>query len=170
MEAFFFYFFGGLALISAMFVIFLRKPVHNAVALIFTFFCMAGLYLLLEAEFIAIIQVLVYAGAIMVLFLFVIMLLNLETGARQNDGGRFRKWLGVFLALVVFFLLAPVWTVQLLPALRGTLPPEQVLEAGNIVSIARLLFTEYLLPFEVASILLLAAMVGAVFFALRRTL
>ncbi len=95
MEALFFYLFGGLALISSVLVVFLKKPVHNAVALIFTFFCLAGLYLILGAEFVAIIQVLVYAGAIMVLFLFVIMLLNLEEEeAIEGRGNRFRRWLG----------------------------------------------------------------------------
>lgn len=168
METLVFYLFGGLALVSAMFVIFLRKPVHNAVALIFTFFCVAGLYLLLEAEFLAIIQVLVYAGAIMVLFLFVIMLLNLERGAVNGGGRHLRKWLGAFLAIVVFLLLIPVWTVRLVPALKVAGSQEKLQEVGNVVAIARLLFTDYLLPFEVASILLLAAMVGAVFFAMKR--
>jgi len=170
MEAFFFYLFGGLALISAALVVFQRKPVHSAMALIFTFFCIAALYLLLEAEFIAVIQVLVYAGAIMVLFLFVIMLLNLEKEQEVEAGGdRFRKWLGGFMAVLAFLLLTPVWALQMLPAFKGTFPPEKIQEVGNTVWVARLLFTDYLLPFEVASILLLAAIVGAVFFAMKRT-
>lgn len=169
MEALFFYLFGGLALISGVFVVFLRKPVHNAMALIFALFCVAGLYLLLQAEFIAVIQVLVYAGAIMVLFLFVIMLLNLEREEAVIEGRtRFRQWLGGFLAVVVFLLLVPVWAIQVLPGLKGSFPPDRVHEAGNTVWVARLLFTDYLLPFEVASVLLLAAIVGAVFFAMRR--
>ncbi len=169
MEALFFYLFGGLALVCSVLVVFLKKPVHNAVALIFTFFCLAGLYLILGAEFVAIIQVLVYAGAIMVLFLFVIMLLNLEEEeAIEGRGNRFRKWLGGFAAVLVFLLLAPVWVLQSLPAVKGTFPPEKVQELGNTVWVARLLFTDYLLPFEVASVLLLAAIVGAVFFAMKR--
>jgi NADH-quinone oxidoreductase subunit J len=169
MEALFFYLFGGLALISAVLVIFQRKPVHNAMALIFTLFCMAGLYLLLGAEFVAMIQVLVYAGAIMVLFLFVIMLLNLDQEeAIERAGSRFRRWLGGFLAVVAFLLLAPVWAVQVLPVVKGTFPPEKVQELGNTAWIARLLFTDYLFPFEVASVMLLAAIVGAVFFAMKR--
>lgn len=169
MEALFFYLFGGLALISSLFVVFLKKPVHDAVALIFTFFCLAGLYLLLGAEFVAIIQVLVYAGAIMVLFLFVIMLLNLEEEeAIEGRGNRFRRWLGGVAAVLLFMLLAPVWLLQVLPTVRGTFPPEKLQELGNTVWVARLLFTDYLLPFEVASVLLLAAIVGAVFFAMKR--
>jgi NADH-quinone oxidoreductase subunit J len=169
MEALFFYLFGGLSLISAGFVVFLRRPVHNAMALILTFFCLAGLYLLLHAEFIAVIQVLVYAGSIMVLFLFVIMLLSLEREeSLQDPRGRLRRWIGGFLAVLVFLFLAPVWTLQVLPVLKGTFPPERVHEVGNTIWVARLLFTDYLLPFEVASILLLAAIVGAVFFAMRR--
>jgi NADH-quinone oxidoreductase subunit J len=169
MEALFFYIFGGLAFVSGVLVVFLRKPVHNAVALIFTLFCVAGLYLLLQAEFIAVIQVLVYAGAIMVLFLFVIMLLNLE-GEEAGNGGRtrFRQWLGVFVAVAIFLLLVPVWAVQVLPGLKGGFTPERVHQLGNTVWVARMLFTKYLLPFEIASVLLLAAMVGAVFFAMRR--
>lgn len=170
MEILFFYLFGGLSLISAGFVVFLRRPVHNAMALIFTFFCLAGLYLLLHAEFIAVIQVLVYAGAIMVLFLFVIMLLSLEREESLGDDvrGRMRRWIGGFLAVLVFLFLAPVWSLQVLPVLKGTFPPERVHEVGNTVWVARLLFTDYLLPFEVASILLLGAIVGAVFFTMRR--
>jgi NADH-quinone oxidoreductase subunit J len=168
MEAFFFFLFGGLALIGAVLVVFLRRPVHNAVALIFTFFCMAGLYLLLQAEFIAMLQVLIYAGAIMVLFLFVIMLLSLEHEPVEVGGNRWRKGLGVFVAALVFLFLAPVWIVQVLPVVKGTFPPERLNEAANAVWVARLLFTDYLLPFEVASVLLLAAIIGAVFFAMRR--
>jgi NADH-quinone oxidoreductase subunit J len=169
MEALFFYIFGGLALISALLVVFQRRPVHNAMALIFTLFCLAALYLLLGAEFVAVIQVLVYAGAIMVLFLFVIMLLNLEEEeAVEGQGNRLRKWLGGSLAVVAFVLLTPIWAVQLLPAVKGAFPPEKVQELGNTVWVARLLFTDYLFPFEVASILLLAAIVGAVFFAMRK--
>lgn len=170
MEAFFFYLFGGLALISGALVVFQRKPVHSAMALIFTFFCIAALYVLLRAEFIAVIQVLVYAGAIMVLFLFVIMLLNLEgEQAVEGGGNRFRRWLGGFLAILAFLLLTPVWALQILPAFKGTFPPEKVQELDNTVWVARLLFTDYLLPFEVASVLLLAAIVGAVYFAMKRT-
>lgn len=168
-EAFFFYLFGGLALISAVFVVFLRKPVHNAMALILTFFCIAGLFLILHAEFIAVIQVLVYAGAIMVLFLFVIMMLQpQQKEALAGLKKRFRPWFGAILAILVFLLLAPVWALQFLPVLKGTFPPDRVHEVGNTIWVARLLFTDYLLPFEVASVLLLAAIVGAVFFAMRR--
>jgi NADH-quinone oxidoreductase subunit J len=168
MEALFFYLFGGLTLLGALLVVFLRRPVHNAMALIFAFFTMAGLFLLLEAEFIAVLQVLVYAGAIMVLFLFVIMLLNLERESVEKVARHPGKWFGVIFAGVIFLLLAPVWTLQILPVVKGTFPPEKVQQVGNTVWVARILFTDYLLPFEVASILLLAAIVGAVFFAMRR--
>jgi NADH-quinone oxidoreductase subunit J len=168
MEAFFFYLLGALTLVSGVAVIALRRPVHNAIALIFAFFFLAGIYLLLHAEFVAVLQVLVYAGAIMVLFLFVIMLLNLErepVEARSQVRG---KWFGVILAIVILLLLLPVWTMQILPAVKGSFPPEKVHEVGNTVWVARVLFTDYLLLFEVASVLLLAAIVGAVFFTQRK--
>lgn len=169
MESVLFYIFGGVALISAALVVTQKKPIHSALFLVLTFFCLAGLFLLLGAEFIAAVQVIVYAGAIMVLFLFVIMLLNLE---KEVEGPPVRKkserWIGIFIALMIFVLMIPVWSSHVLSGLRGFNTPEKASEVGNTVIVARSLFTTYLLPFEIASVLLLVAMIGGVILSRKR--
>ncbi|MBI3287738.1 MAG: NADH-quinone oxidoreductase subunit J [Chloroflexi bacterium] len=154
---------------SALGVIFARNTVHSALFLVLHLLAQAALYVLLEAHFIAAVQVVVYAGAIMVLFLFVIMMLSLERGEAAGDRvpGQ-RVWafgLGLtFLTLLGFSLAqAPI---------RGQgegLTPERIVAlGGNTEALGRLLFTQYLFAFEVVSVLLLVAMVGAVVLAKRR--
>jgi NADH-quinone oxidoreductase subunit J len=149
---------AGIALISGVLVVFQTHPLRSALWLIVNFFAVAGLYLLAHAEFIAAIQIIVYAGAIMVLFLFVIMLLNLrqpeEEALRPKLG---QKLAGVTLAVLTAFILAYGFSQATVP-----LAKEAPAGLGNTESIARLLFTDYLLPFEVTSVLLLVAIVGAV--------
>ena len=150
-----------MALVSGGLVVFQRHPLRSALWLIVNFFAVAGIYLLAHAEFIAAIQVIVYAGAIMVLFLFVIMLLNLrqpEAEVRFMHIGQ--KVGGIVLA--GFTLLMVIYTI-----VKVALPPGKAAAAGlgNTESIAKLLFTDYLLPFEVTSVLLLVAIVGAVVLA-----
>jgi NADH-quinone oxidoreductase subunit J len=143
-----------------------RNPVHSALCLVVVFVCLALLYVLLGAEFLAAVQVIVYAGAIMVLFLFVIMLLNLEAEARSQGLSRtaFRACSMVGAGLLLLLLLGG----GALKVLRGA-PMEQLSGApGNTRAVAELLFTKYLLPFEVTSILLLAAIVGALVLAGKR--
>jgi NADH-quinone oxidoreductase subunit J len=153
-------FFGlaAVALISGVLVVFQTHPLRSALWLIVNFFSVAGIYLLLHAEFIAAIQIIVYAGAIMVLFLFVIMLLNLrqpEEPTRRPYAGQ--KVAGFILTVAAaFFLTYGLAQVKMSPAA----PAKPGL--GNTESIAALLFTDYLLPFEVTSVLLLVAIVGAV--------
>jgi NADH-quinone oxidoreductase subunit J len=153
-------FFGmaAVALVSGVLVVFQTHPLRSALWLIVNFFAVAGIYLLLHAEFIAAIQIIVYAGAIMVLFLFVIMLLNLrqpEEPTKQPYSGQ--KVAGVVLTVAAaFFLSYGLSRVKFTPAA----PAKPGL--GNTESIAKLLFTDYLLPFEVTSVLLLVAIVGAV--------
>jgi len=159
-----FFILAAVALISGVLVVFQVHPLRSALWLIVNFFAVAGIYLLAHAEFIAAIQVIVYAGAIMVLFLFVIMLLNLrhpEEAPKQPHIGQ--KFLGIVLAGFTALLLIYGFS-------RATLPPGQALPPGlgNTESIARSLFTDYLLPFEVTSILLLVAIVGAVVLAKTR--
>jgi len=156
-----FFILAGVALISGGLVVFQRQPLRSALWLIVNFFAVAGIYLLAHAEFIAAIQVIVYAGAIMVLFLFVIMLLNLR---QPEEELRFmhlgQKVGGIVLAgFTVLLLIYGVMQVALPPGKEA--PPG----LGNTESIARLLFTDYLLPFEVTSVLLLVAIVGAVVLA-----
>jgi NADH-quinone oxidoreductase subunit J len=122
----------------------------------------------LNAPFIAVIQVLVYAGAIMVLFLFVIMLLNLEKERRLITRHRLQKVLGVFLGIILLGLIGMIFKSVLLEGSKGKFPPEKVAALGNTEVVARLLFTDYLLPFEITSVLLLVAIIGAIVLAKRQ--
>lgn len=166
----FFWLFAGIAIVSAMLCVTRANAVASALWLVVTLFMLAGIFVLLDAQFVAFLQILIYAGAIMVLFLFVIMLLNLGVRARSDIRGR----MGQLIALLGGGLLL----VQLV-ALRAVLPSEEVLlpagtleslqrEQGAVGMVADPLFRTYLVPFEITSILLLAAIVGAVVMAKRR--
>jgi len=159
-----FFILAAVALISGGLVVFQRHPLRSALWLIVNFFAVAGIYLLAHAEFIAAIQVIVYAGAIMVLFLFVIMLLNLrrpeEDPVIPHVG---QKLLGTVLACFTGLIMVYAYRCAKLPAAREMVPG-----LGNTETIARSLFTNYLLPFEVTSVLLLVAIVGAVVLAKTR--
>ena len=168
---FHFYLFGIIAMVSALLFVTRKSPVAAALWLINTMFSLAALYVLLDAEFIGAIQVLVYAGAIMVVFLFVIMLLNLGHPSELADArGKGWKLVAGFVGLA---LLAQIFAMvrSRIPE-QVTLPPGAVARAvereGAIAPIAQPLFTEYLLAFELTSILLLAAIVGAVVLGRRR--
>ena len=164
-EMFFFILLAVVTTITAILVIVQRNPVASAIYLIITFFCLAGIYLLLNAQFIAIIQVLVYAGAIMVLFLFVIMLLNLEKEKKIITRHRLQKVLGIFLGVVLLAQIGMIFNSVLLEGGKGNFPPEKVAAIGNTEVVARLLFTDFLLPFEITSVLLLVAIIGAIVLA-----
>jgi len=162
MTFFFFLLIAIVTVISAILVIVLRNPIHSALSLVLTFFSIAGLYILLNAQFIAAIQVIVYAGAIMVLFLFVIMLLNLEKEKRVSEKHPLQKAFGVSIAL---FLLGGIVSIVATGVLYGNMGTEtagKVSAVGNTKAIAGLLFTDWVLPFEITSILLIAAIVGAI--------
>lgn len=160
-----FYFFSALAVGSAILMVTRRNIVHAAVFLITTLLATAGIFLQLQAEFLFIVQVILYVGGIMVLFVFVIMLVNLDVSMRLVQFNR--QWLvaGVLsLALAAQVLLA-VWAGRAslrLPAMQADISPK------NTEAIADALFSKYMLPFEIASVLLLVAMVGAVVMAKRR--
>ncbi|MBI2980963.1 MAG: NADH-quinone oxidoreductase subunit J [Deltaproteobacteria bacterium] len=159
MELFFFYIFAGLTVLSAVLVISFRNALSSAFSLVLCLFGVASLFALLGAHFLAAMQVLVYAGAVMVLFVFIIMLLDLGKGELLKIklgfsavlGILFGPYLGVLLVLRLGYLSFP------LPA-----APERF---GEVREVGRLLFTDYLVPFEIASILLLVAVVGAVVLA-----
>ena len=156
-----FFVLGAVALISGGLVVFQTHTLRSALWLIVNFFAVAGIYLLAHAEFIAAIQVIVYAGAIIVLFLFVIMLLNLrlpEATPKLPFIGQ--KFAGAVLAGFAALIMIYAYTRVKLPAAREMVPG-----LGNTEMIARSLFTDYLLPFEVTSVLLLVAIVGAVVLA-----
>ena len=162
---FHFYLFGLIAIISALAFVTRKSPVSAALWLVSTMFSLAALYVLLDAQFIGAMQVLVYAGAIMVVFLFVIMLLNLGHASELADARGI--WWKLAAGGVGLALLAQIFTLtrpRLPEAL--TLPENtianQVTHTGAIAPLAGPLFNEYLLAFEVTSVLLLAAIVGAV--------
>jgi NADH-quinone oxidoreductase subunit J len=161
----FFYGFSAIILLSALAVITSRNAVHSAIFLIGTLLGVAGLYLHLHAEFLAGVQVILYVGGIMVLFLFVIMLVSVEKASHEPQ---FRKhWV---IGLTAFLLLGLEWLYAIYRG-RGTLlapQPSVAKTIGNTQEIGNTLFQTYLLPFEVASILLLVAMVGAVIMAKKR--
>ncbi len=167
-ETGFFILLAVLSVITAILVIVQRNPVASAIFLIINFFCLAGIYLMLNAQFIAIIQILVYAGAIMVLFLFVIMLLNLEKEKRLFAKHKLSKFLGVVLGIILLGLIGMIFNSALLEGNKGNYPPEKVAALGNTEVVGRLLFTEFLLPFEITSVLLLVAIIGAIVLAKRQ--
>ncbi|AZB22769.1 NADH-quinone oxidoreductase subunit J [Chryseobacterium manosquense] len=157
MEQIIFFLVAFLAVASAVYFVFARNPLYSVLSLIVTFFSIAAMYILLNAQFLGIVQVIVYAGAIMVLFLYVLMMLNLN----KNDESKkqnLSKFIGVFAAGILL--------IGLLGAFKGLKGNSF---AGNVDSsvgltknLGRLLFNEYVLPFELASILILAGIVGAV--------
>lgn len=162
METILFYVLAAVTLFSAIFVVFLRRPVHNVLFMILTMIGLATLFILLQAEFLAMVQIIVYAGAVMVLFLFVIMLLNLEEVSLPKEPRPLRWGIGVILSLALVVILFPIFS-RFVPSIVGKVQPGGV--AGNVSNmevIAKELFTTYLLPFEVASVLLLAAIIGTV--------
>jgi NADH-quinone oxidoreductase subunit J len=154
-----FWFLSILALGAAVMVVASKSPVYSILFLILTFFAISGHYILLNAQFLAVVNVIVYAGAIMVLFLFVVMLMNLNA---ESEPHQKNKWLlyiggisgGSLLLVIVAALKKTVATTQLVQMNNG--------EVGLIKNLGIKLFTDYVFPFEISSVLFLSAMIGAV--------
>ena len=152
--------FGIISFLSIMFalmVVFTRNPINSVLYLVLTFFCIAAHYLVLNAQFLAVVHIAVYAGAIMVLFLFVIMLMNLNQDSEPQK---------TMVSKLIAGIIGGLLLVVLVGALKGT---EQIhlsqsghSEIGLVKNLGRVLFREYLFPFEIVSILLLSALVGAI--------
>jgi NADH-quinone oxidoreductase subunit J len=146
-----------MAIMFALMVVFSRNPVNSVLYLVLTFFCIAGHYLLLNAQFLAVVHIAVYAGAIMVLFLFVIMLMNLNQDSEPQK---------TILSKLVAGVLGGLLLVVLVGALKGTeqlqLKHYGASEIGLVKSLGKVLFKEFLFPFEIVSVLLLSALVGAI--------
>ena len=166
LELGFFYLFAGLAVIAALGVVMSRNTVHSVMFLIFCFFNTAGLFFLLDAEFIGILLILVYVGAVMVLFMFVVMMLEVNFAALREGFLRYLPVGGV-IALVLFAEMVAAGS-------SGIFSPEDMPDPGhmaqhvnNTMEIGRVLYTRYLLGFEVAAVILLVALVGAVVLTLR---
>jgi NADH-quinone oxidoreductase subunit J len=155
------------AIVASILMVTRKNPIHSALFLILTFLCTAVLFFLLQSPFIAIIQVLVYAGAIMMLIVFVILLLELEEELLIPLKISFSKGVGVLAVLLIMLgLFFAVFGGA--RGASGGYTPEKVGELGSIRVVGKLLFTEYLLPFEIVSILLMAAIVGAIILAKER--
>jgi NADH-quinone oxidoreductase subunit J len=146
-----------LAIMFALMVVFSRNPVSSVLYLIMTFFCIAGHYLLMNAQFLAIVHIVVYAGAIMVLFLFVIMLMNLNQDTEPQ-----KTWLSKIIAAIAGGMMLFVLVGSLKGADQMNLEAYGSSQIGTVKNLGKVLFSEYLFPFEIASILLLAALVGAI--------
>ncbi len=152
------------AVISALLMVLQRNPVMSAIYLIANFFCIAALYLLLRAQLLAVLEVIVYAGAIMVLVVFVIMLLNLGDEEQLAERFDFRKISGVVLVGALLLELGLIFALPKSQPSPGSLHPDAA-AIGTVQQMGRTLFGPFLFPFEITSLLLLAAIVGAVILA-----
>jgi NADH-quinone oxidoreductase subunit J len=164
MELLIFYPIAGLCIALALGVIFNTSPVGSAMCLIGMMLGLAGIFVLLQAHFVAILQVIIYAGAIMVLFMFVIMLLNLKEAVSADWVTRSNNlFISIMTGVLAIGILYKILDVIFMPELNSpaTLPDS----FGTVATIGEALFTDFVLPFEVASLLLLAAMIGAVVLA-----
>ena len=160
-----FYLFATLTIASAVAVIFARNPVHSVLWLILAFFNAAGLMLIAGAEFIALLLVIVYVGAVAVLFLFVVMMLNIDFATLRSG---FTKNLpfGIIVALVLLAeIVVAISAWKASPGISGAAPVETA--QPNIVALGELLYSRYLFPFEIAGLVLLVAMIGAIVLTLR---
>jgi NADH-quinone oxidoreductase subunit J len=160
MLTYLFYFLTFLAVLSALMVIFSRNPVFSVLYLILTFFAIAGHYILLNAQFLAAVHIIVYAGAIMVLFLFVIMLLNLNRDTEPQHSNLV-KFIGVIASGLLLITFTGAFKYAVTEG-AGTLAQVYTNQAGLVKTLGKALFTDFLLPFEISTILFLAAIVGTV--------
>lgn len=160
-QTLFFLYFAFSTIISSVFTVALRSPVYCTLALLSTLLHVAGLFVLLHAEFIAAVQVIVYAGAVLVLYLFVLMLLNLKTTETFLHK---QTWIAIFFGLVILVeILIALFKSPLMkkiPAVAETAP-----SIGNTAAVGLTIFNEYLLPFEVVGVILLGAVIGALVLA-----
>lgn len=152
-----FLFLAFVAILSALMVVFSKNPVYSVLYLIITFFCIAGHYVLLDAQFLAVVHVIVYAGAIMVLFLYVIMLLNLNRESEPHKNTYLKIAATISAGLLMILLVGSLKGTEAIIAKNTT--AEGI---GYVKNLGQTMFNEFLLPFEITSLLLLAAMVGAV--------
>jgi NADH-quinone oxidoreductase subunit J len=168
MEKLLFYLFAGIALLAAINVVALRRVFYSAISLIICLCALSGLYTLLAAPFIAAVQVIVYAGAVMVLFLFVIMLLDPFSASAERDKKRFLKHAAIILGIIALSILYPILKAYDL----AKAPRNAEIVVGGVGAVRHLgevLFNEYLLPFEMTSVLILVAIIGTVVLARRQS-
>ena len=166
METLFFLIITFVAIVSAILVVTCKNPINSALSLIMTFFCLATYYVMLDAPFMAAVQVMVYAGAIMVLMVFTIMLLNIRVDASKKHAHKvlFGLIIGFFTLLNIIFVL--IKSRVALPT--GPYSGEMIKSIGHTELVGKEIFTNFLLPFEITSILLLVAIIGAVILAKKK--
>jgi len=164
MEQLVFFYFAAVIVATSVLVVALRNPIYSALSLLIMFFHVAGLYVTLHAEFLAAVQIIVYAGAILVLYLFVVMLLNVKQDDRYH-----RQWPAAAVTGAVLVLEGLVLTLLKGRTVTAPVPAAEttVTTFGNTEAIGDVLYSTYLFPFEVASLLLLVAMIGAIILAKR---
>jgi NADH-quinone oxidoreductase subunit J len=166
-EAIAFYTIAAFILGFAVLVVSTRDTVHSVLFLVLDFLFVASLYVLLGAPFLAVIQVLVYAGGIVVLYLFVVMLVNLKRPPEAHQDPHRRSKLGFGLSAAVLLELVVIGVYQTVGPVTATVPAPAMPVTGNTEQVGWLLYTSYLIPFEIASMLLLVAMIGAIVLAKR---
>ena len=166
-EAIAFYTISAFILGFAVLVISTKDTVHSVLFLVLDFLFVAALYVLLNAPFLAVIQVLVYAGGIVVLYLFVVMLVNLKRAPEAHQDPHRRSKLGLALSAAVLVELGAIIASGYAKAAAPTVPAAAIPVSGNTEQVGWLLYTSYLIPFEIASMLLLVAMIGAIVLAKR---
>jgi NADH-quinone oxidoreductase subunit J len=154
-----------LAIASAVFVIINKNPIASAIGLVFHFFMLAGLYLTLQAQFIAVLQILIYAGAIMVLVVFVIMLLNIGIEEKLKEKININRAVAIILSIV---FVAQIGLFIILNRSNKNILSNNSLTQGNVELLGKELFTNYLVPFIIIGILLTVAIIGAVILAKRK--
>jgi NADH-quinone oxidoreductase subunit J len=162
-----FWIFASVLAVSALAMITVNNPVHSALLLVLCFFTSAAIWLLIEAEFLAVVLILVYVGAVMVLFLFVVMMLDINIEQVRARVTRYALFGGVVAGVVVFEIVSVVWTRSL--GMDVTVGAQaQPATYSNTAELGKLLYTEYVYPFELAAVLLLIAIVAAISLTMRK--
>lgn len=159
----FFYYHACVMIVLAALIVTRSNPVHSIVLMLVLFFHIASLYLFLNAEFIAAIQVIVYAGAILVLFLFVVLLLNLKREVMSKI--YIMSWPVGFIAVIALLVFMFSGIKSFVPGQQGSFTVQQITEETHTVAIGKVLYTDFIFPFEVASVVLLIAIIGAIVLA-----
>ena len=163
-----FYLFASILVFAATMVILVRNPVHAALFLVLSFFASAGVWMLLEAEFLAITLILVYVGAVMVLFLFVVMMLDINLAVLKEGFVKFLL-IGGLIAVVLLGLMIGVVGPNKFGADQVTAPERHSAEYSNTEELGRVLYTDYVYVFEIAAVILLVAIIAAIMLSLRKT-
>jgi len=162
-----FYAFSALMLVAALGVVSARNPVHSALFLVLTFFATSAIWLLLEAEFLAITLVLVYVGAVMVLFLFVVMMLDINV-ARMREGFMRYTPFGIAIAIILIVQMVLVVGPEQFGLQAFEIPQAKDADYSNTRTLGRVLYTEYVYAFELAAVILLVAIIAAIALTMRR--